>query len=149
MGKYSEWATKRMSQIERMNAAGVEAVQSLNAEPPVSAGEFTYDEWHENTIYERYQPFTYNGNAGFAKQRHTSLAIYPPFSTGTESLYGARPAPDLDGIYPYVYNMKVDIGMKVRSVKDGNTYECYANPTDSLLYDPADVPAIFSQVPIN
>lgn len=149
MGKYSEWATKRMTQIERMNAAGVEAMQGLTAEPPVSAGEFTYDEWKENTIYERYQLFTYNGNAGFAKQRHTSIGIYPPFSAGTESLYGARPAPDLNGIYPYVYNMRADIGMKVRSEKDGTVYLCYANATDTLLYDPADVPAIFSQVQIN
>ena len=43
-------------------------------------------------------------------------------TAGTEALYGARPSPDAEGIYPYVYNMKVEVGMKVRSEKDGNVY---------------------------
>ena len=43
-------------------------------------------------------------------------------TAGTEALYGARPSPDTEGIYPYVYNMKVEVGMKVRSEKDGNVY---------------------------
>lgn len=129
--------------IDRMNTAGAEAVKALKAEPPANAGIFTYDEWQENTKYEQYDLFTYRGNAGFVKQAHTSLSVYPPFSVGTEALYGARPSPDLDGIYPYIYNMKVEIGMLVRSAKDDNIYECYANATDTLLYDPVDVPTIF------
>ena len=44
MGKYTEWANGRAAQIDRMNTAGAEAMQSLNAEPPVSAGVFTYGE---------------------------------------------------------------------------------------------------------
>ena len=43
-------------------------------------------------------------------------------TAGTEALYGARPSLDTEGIYPYVYNMKVEVGMKVRSEKDGNVY---------------------------
>ena len=43
-------------------------------------------------------------------------------TAGTEALYGARPSPDVNGIYPYVYNMKVEVGMKVRSNKNGNVY---------------------------
>ena len=73
-------------------------------------------------LFEQYALFTHQGNAGFVRQAHTSLAVYPPFSTGTEALYGARPSPDTEGIYPYVYNMKVEVGMKVRSEKDGNVY---------------------------
>ena len=132
----------RKVQIDRMNTAGAEAMQSLNAEPPVSAGVFTYGEWQPDTQYEQYALFTYQGNAGFVRQAHTSLAVYPPFSVGTEALYGARPSPDTEGIYPYVYNMKVEVGMKVRSDKDGNVYIAI-QPADPLLYDPADVPAIF------
>ena len=143
MGKYTEWAIKKDAQINRMNTAGAEAVQSLGKEPPVSAGFFTYGEWQPNTKYKQYAMFQYNGNPYFAKQEHTSLAVYPPGSVGTESLYGARPSPDLDGVYPYVYNMAVELGMFVRSAKDGDVYECYANATDTLLNDPADVPAIF------
>ena len=130
--------------IGRMNTAGAEAMQSLKADPPVSAGVFTYGEWQPDTQYEQYALFTYQGNAGFVRQAHTSLAVYPPFSTGTEALYGARPSPDTEGIYPYVYNMKVEVGMKVRSAKDGNVYIAI-QPADPLLYDPADVPAIFNK----
>ena len=128
--------------IDRMNTAGAEAMQSLNAEPPVSAGVFTYGEWMPDTAYKQYDLFTYNGVAGFIRQAHTSLEVYPPFSVGTEALYGARPAADTEGIYPYVYNMRVTVGMKVRSEKDGNVYIAI-NEADPLLYDPADAVSIF------
>lgn len=130
--------------IDRMNTAGAEAMQNLNAEPPVSAGVFTYGEWQPDTAYEQYALFTYQGNAGFVRQAHTSLAVYPPFSVGTEALYGARPSPDSEGVYPYVYNMKVEVGMKVHSEKDSNVYTAI-QPADPLLYDPADVPALFER----
>lgn len=133
--------------IDRMNSAGAQAMQAamqaLDSEPPVSAGVFTYPEWQPNTAYKQYDLFTYNGNAGFVRQAHTSLAVYPPGSVGTESLYGARPSPDIDGIYPYVYNMKVEVDMKVRSEKDGNVYIAI-QPADPLLYDPVDAVSIFT-----
>ena len=136
----------RKVQIDRMNYAGAQAMQAamqaLDSEPPVSAGVFTYPEWQPDTWYERYALFTYNGVAGFVRQAHTSLEVYPPFSVGTEALYGARPPADADGIYPYVYNMRVTVGMKVRSEKDGNVYLAI-NEADPLLYDPADAVSIF------
>ena len=128
--------------IDRMNTAGAEAMQSLNAEPPVSAGVFTYGEWQPDTPYKQYDLFTYNGVAGFVRQAHTSLEVYPPFSVGTEALYGARPSPDTEGIYPYVYNMRVEVGMRVRSEKDSNVYIA-VQPADPLTYDPADAVSIF------
>ena len=130
--------------IDRMNSAGAEAMQSLKAAPPVSAGVFTYDEWKANTPYKQYDLFTYQGVAGFIRQAHTSLAVYPPFSVGTEALYGARPAADTEGIYPYVYNMRVTVGMRVRSEKDGNVYVAI-NEADPLLYDPVDAVSIFER----
>lgn len=139
--RYMDGANK----IDRMNAAGAEAMQSLNADPPVSAGVFTYGEWQPDTQYEQYALFTYQGNAGFVRQAHTSLAVYPPLSTGTEALYGARPSPDVYGVYPYVYNMRSEIGMVIRSVKDGQKYKAKQN-ADPLLYDPADVPALFDKI---
>ena len=63
-------------------------------------------------------------------------------TAGTEALYGARPSPDAEGIYPDVYNMKVEVDMKVRSEKDGNVYIAI-QPADPLLYDPADAVSIF------
>ena len=145
MGKYTEWANEKAVQIDRMNTVGAEAMQSLNAEPPVNAGVFTYNEWRPDTQYEQYTLFTYQGNAGFVRQAHTSLAIYPPFNVGTEALYGARPSPDVYGVYPYVYNMRSEIGMVIRSVKDGQKYKAKQN-ADPLLYDPADVPALFDKI---
>lgn len=142
MGKYTEWANGRAAQIDRMNTAGAEAMQKLNAEPPVNAGAFTYNEWKPDTQYEQYVLFTYQGNAGFVRQAHTSLAVYPPFSAGTEALYGARPSPNVNGVYPYIYNMKVEVGMKVQSKKDSKVYIAI-QPADPLLYDPADVASIF------
>lgn len=132
----------RKVQIDRMNAAGAEAMQSLKAEPPVSAGVFTYGEWQPDTWYEAFTLINYEGIAYFTRQAFTSSAVYPPGSPGTEAMYGARPAADTEGIYPYVYNMRVTLGMRVRSEKDGNVYIAI-NEADPLLYDPADVPALF------
>ena len=138
----------RKVQIDRMNYAGAQAMQAamqaLDSEPPVSAGVFTYPEWQPNTPYKQYDLFTYQGVAGFIRQAHTSLAVYPPFSVGTEALYGARPAADTEGIYPYVYNMRVTVGMRVRSEKDGNVYVAI-NEADPLLYDPVDAVSIFER----
>lgn len=141
--RYMDGANK----IDTMNYAGAQAMQAamqaLDTEPPVSAGVFTYGEWEPGAWYEQHALFTYEGNAGFVRQAHTSLAVYPPFSAGTEALYGARPSPDSEGVYPYVYNMKVEKGMKVRSEKDGNVYVSI-NEADPLLYDPADAVSIFT-----
>ena len=132
----------RKVQIDRMNSAGAEAMQSLNAEPPVSAGVFTYDEWKANTPYEQFALFEYEGIAYFTRQAFTSSAVYPPGSPGTEALYGVRPSPDTEGVYPYVYNMKVETGMRVRSEKDGFIYIAI-NKADPLLDDPVDAVSIF------
>ena len=131
----------RKVQIDRMNSAGAEAMQSLKAEPPVSAGVFTYDEWQPDTWYEAFTLFNYQGIAYFTRQAFKSSAVYPPGSIGTESLYGVRPSPDSEGVYPYVYNMKVEKGMKVYG-KDGNVYIAI-QPADPLLLDPADAVSIF------
>lgn len=60
-------------------------------------------------------------------------------TAGTEALYGARPSPNAEGIYPDVYNMKVKVNIKMRSEKDGNVYIAI-QPANPLLYDPANVP---------
>lgn len=41
-----------------------------------------------------------------------------------------------------MYNMKVEVGMKVQSKKDGNIYTAI-QVADPLLYDPADAVSIF------
>lgn len=146
MGKYYDWAIQKNAEIGRIRKAGGEAVQANAEEPSVNAGLFDYDPWQPDIYYEHNQCFMYEGNPGFVRNPHTSAAHYPPFSVGTESLYGARPRQRTDGTYPYVYNMKAVKGMRVQSEKDGHIYLCYnESGADPLLYDPADVPAIFKK----
>lgn len=138
--RYMDGANK----IDTMNTAGEEVMQAavLTIEPPVSAGVFTYPEWEADTWYERHTLLTYERTAYFTRQAFKSSAVYPPGSIGTEALYGVRPAPDIEGIYPYVYNMRVDVDMKVRSEKDGNVYVAI-QPADPLTSDPVDAVSVF------
>lgn len=119
-------------------------VRESGAEPAATAGVLVdgFDTWEPDRAYALNEPFSYQGSVGFARQALTSSAVYPPFSAGTEALYGVRPAPDEDGVYPYVYNMAVSVGMRVRD--GGKTYLCVqaANP---LLYAPGSVPALFQE----
>lgn len=49
-------------------------------------------------------------------------------TAGTEALYDARPSSDTEGVYPYVYNMKVEVDMKVRSEKKTAIYISLYSP---------------------
>lgn len=113
---------------------------------PPNVGLFTseFPEWKPNSQYKKGDLFSYFGSTGYVKQPQlTSQDIYPPFSKGTEALYGARPKPNNEGIYPYIYNMGLYKGMLVED--QGVIYESltgtYENPTE-LLYNPKDVPAM-------
>lgn len=102
----------------------------------------TVKPWVAGKKYEKNDLFSYNGNLGYIKQAHTSQEQWIPFTQGTESLYGARPAPNADGIYPYAYNMAADVGMRVIDPDDGLVYECIQTITD-MLYKPHEIPAHF------
>lgn len=125
-------------------AEGVKMVTESGKEPAATVGVLVdgFPAWEADKAYALNEPFAYEGKVGFARQALTSSSVYPPFSTGTESLYGVRPAPDEDGVYPYVYNMAVTVGMRVRD--NDIVYRCIqaANP---LLYAPSAVPALFEQ----
>lgn len=130
----------------------VKAYCTATSNPPMAdSGVFASgaEEWKPNTEYKLNDLFSYEGNMGYVKQPTlTSLDIYPPFSTGTEALYGARPKPDADGVYPYVYNMGIYEGMLVRD-DDGFVYRSITGtqerPTE-LLYHPKYVPTLLEKV---
>lgn len=130
----------------------VKAWCEVTGNPPMAdSGVFAsgVDEWKAGVEYKLNDLFTYQGNMGYVKQPMlTSLDVYPPFSTGTEALYGARPKPDADGIYPYVYNMGIYEGMLVRD-DDGVLYRSITGtqerPTE-LLYHPKYVPTLLEKV---
>ena len=102
----------------------------------------TVEPWQIGKEYKLNDLFSHAGNLGYVKQAHTSQKQWIPFTKGTEALYGARPAPNEDGIYPYAYNMAADIGMKVLDPDDGLVYECIQSITD-MLYKPHEIPAHF------
>lgn len=118
---------------------------------PPTAGLFSkeFPKWQPDKQYKQNELFVYNEVSGYVKQpRLISQIEYEPFTVGTEALYGARPKPDSDGVYPYVYNMGIYAGILVRG-NDGNVYRSktgtYDTPTE-LLYEPKDVPAMLERV---
>lgn len=138
--------------MQTAGVAQIKAYCSATSNPPMAdSGVFAsgVEEWKPDTEYKLNDLFSYEGNMGYVKQPSlTSQDIYPPFSTGTEALYGARPKPDADGVYPYVYNMGIYEGMLVRD-DDGVLYcsitGTQEKPTE-LLYHPKDVPAMMEKV---
>lgn len=135
---------KRVTDLQDAGAKQMKLYCAAGNTPTADSGLFveSTEPWEANKSYKQYDLFSYNGNMGFVKQAHTSQAHWIPFTTGTESLYGARPAPDADGIYPYAYNMAADVGMKVRDPDDGLVYECIQKIND-MLYKPHEIPAHF------
>ena len=125
----------------------VDAAQASSDVPSATVG-VLFDgiaSWEPGKTYEKmYTLFTYDGKVGFTRQPNlTALDVYPPFSVGTEALYGVRPAPDDEGVYPYVYNMAAKVGMRVR---EGDVvYKCY-QAIDPVLYPPSQIPAHFEVI---
>ena len=155
LDEFSRTAVVLKEENTSMQIAGVAQIEAYceatsNA-PMADVGMFAsgVEEWKPNTEYKLNDLFSYEGNMGYVKQPTlTSLDIYPPFSVGTEALYGARPKPDADGVYPYVYNMGIYEGMLVRD-DDGVLYRSITGtqerPTE-LLYHPKYVPTLLEKV---
>lgn len=145
MGKYQKWADKRALEIERIRAEGCALAQSAaSLNPAATVGILTdgFPEWTPGEMYTQGQLFRYLGITGFVRQPSvTAMEHQPPFSPGMESVYGVRPRPDIDGIYPYTYNMAVSIGMRVGE-PNGDVYVCI-QPVDPLLYPPSQAAAHF------
>lgn len=141
--------TRTDNKISNLLEVGARQLQTVCAEtgkaPDADCGIFAenVEPWESDKEYKLNDLFSYEGNLGYVKQPSlTSQEIYPPFSVGTEALYGARPAPNEDGVYPYVYNMAADVGMKVIDPDDGLVYECIQAIND-MLYKPHEIPAHF------
>lgn len=132
--------------IRKLRQAGGEAMSKAQTDesPAVDAGLFDYPEWEPGMVFEKKNSFfLYGGKVGFTRQAGiTAQAHQPPFSTGMESVSGVRPRQGPDGVYPYEYNMRSDVGMRVRSKINGSVYVAI-QPADPLLFDPAEISALF------
>ena len=136
--------------IKTISAAGAAQVKALciatESAPDADTGVFIrgVEPWEAGKTYSRYDLVEYKGAIAYVKQPSvTAQEIYPPFSVGTEALYGARPAPDRGGIFPYVYNMAAKVGMKVR--EGGKVYECIQKIND-MLFPPSQLAAHFQLI---
>lgn len=154
MGKWTEAAqvVKNRTEKKILNLAqtGADLVKvnckATGMAPAADSGIFVdgVAQWEPGKAYKDNDLFAYDGKMGFVKQAHTSQEVWLPFTAGTESLYGARPAPDENGVYPWAYNMAVTVGMLVKDPDDGIVYACIQdNPT--LLYKPHMLAAHFEK----
>ena len=98
--------------------------------------------WQVGKAYKKGDLIVYESKTGFVKQDHTSQANWIPFTTGTEALYGARPKA-INGVYPYVYNMALEVGMIVEH--NGVKYRAIQNANE-LLFEPSQVPALLTPI---
>lgn len=134
---------------EQGAAMMAEQARKLDADPPADVGIFgvsTFPAFEFGRAYAKNELFSYEGKLGFVRQAHTSQSTWVPFTTGTESLYGARPKMNSDGTYDYVYNMSANVGMLVNS--GGKTYQCI-QAIDVMLWPPEEIPAHFTEVTDN
>jgi len=133
------------NKLLRVTHEGAELAQASTEEPPATVGTLIagFEKWAPGNFYEKkYSLFEHEGDVGFTRQDNiTAMEHQPPFSPGMEAVYGIRPAPDDQGIYPYRYNMAASEGMKVRDA-EGVVWYCY-NPVDPLLWPPSEVAAHF------
>ena len=149
MGKWLNGAQIRKREIDGKDTriaalAAAGAAQIAGQVPVATAGLFApaLPAWEPGTSYAQYAPFVYEGVMYFTRQAVVSAEHQQPGSTGMEAIYGVRPIPDDDGVYPYVYNMAAVAGMRVR--ENGETYVC-TRDIDPLLYPPSQVAAHFTK----
>ena len=131
---------KKDTRISALAAAGV--AQIAGQELVATAGLFApaLDAWTPGTAYAKNRVFTHNGAVYFTRQAVTAMAHQQPGSTGMEAIYGVRPIPDADGVYPYVYNMAATVGMRVR---EGDAVYVCKQAIDPMLWPPSQVAAHF------
>ena len=149
MGKWLNGAQVRKREIDGKDTriaalAAAGAAQIAGQVPVATAGLFApaLPAWEPGTSYAQYAPFVYEGVMYFTRQAVTAMEHQQPGSAGMEAIYGVRPIPDDDGVYPYVYNMAANANMRVREGTD--IYVCM-RATDPLLYPPSQVAAHFTK----
>ena len=114
----------------------VKASASLSDEDALEALEL-YDRWVPDTDYQQDTRLQHEGGLYRVRQAHTSQAIYPPGSTGTEALYARVERPGQgdtpDNPIPYEGNLELYEGKYY--AQDGVTYIC-TRSTGSPVYHP-------------
>ena len=114
----------------------VKAAASLSDEDALEAVEL-YDRWVPDTDYPQDKRLQHEGELYRVRQLHTSQAIYPPGSAGTEALYARVERPGQgdtpDNPIPYEGNLELYEGKYY--AQDGVTYIC-TRGTGTPVYHP-------------
>ncbi len=122
--------------IRRLRALIVQAAASLSDSDALDGIEL-YDHWAADTEYPADKRLQHEGKLYRVRQLHTSQAIYPPGSAGTEALYARVERPGQgdtpDNPIPYEGNLELVEG-KYYS-QDGVTYVC-TRSTGAPVYHP-------------
>lgn len=121
-------------------------VVASGIKPSAKMGVFAkdYEEWQPNQNYKANTLLQYKGDLVYVVQDVLSLEVYPPFSAGLEAIYNARPYPIdyASNLYPYVYTMEVEVGMRLQT--DEGIYVC-KEYLDRVLYHPKDLARYFDK----
>lgn len=151
MPDYKREAEQVVGYISRLQTAGAHlsaAKADAAKEPPADAGMFAppCPPGNLTGTIQRIRCCPTRERPSAPDRRCARWRPTPPFSAGTEALYGARPCPDRAGVYPYVYNMYVCMDMLVR--EESAVYRCYNAPELDeggmyITYPPSQLAAHF------
>jgi hypothetical protein len=140
MSEILENAKRLKAHVERLRQAGAGVVKESKTMTP-EAGIFyaLFDPWEPDGGTSRAgEVVRHNGAAYQAVTDIQRIEAYAPDQATNN--WNPYPAPDVDGIYPYVYGMGIKPGMRVRD-ESGRVYTAIQGAV-KLAHAPADVPAI-------
>lgn len=140
MSKILDDAERLIKYVNEAKKAGAEAAQG-KTNPPPTIGIFAdnFPEWKADNGLEatghisKYKGMAYQCINAIQRYEHYA----PDVATNN---YNPYPAPDADGIFPYVYGMGVSIGMKEKY--NGEIYRAIQAMTKQIN-PPSELPAIF------
>ena len=130
-----------------LRALLVKVSASLSDEDALEAVEF-YDRWKADTEYPADKRLQHEGELYRVRQLHTSQAIYPPGSPGTEALYARVERPGQgdtpDNPIPYTGNMAL-VKDKYYS-QSSVTYLCIRDTINPIYVDLKDLIGIYVEI---
>lgn len=131
----------------KLRALLVKASASLSDEDALEAVEL-YDRWVPDTEYPAATRLQHEGELYRVRQLHTSQAIYPPGSPGTEALYAKveRPGQGDTPDNPIPYNGNMELIENKYYSEDGVTYHCFRGTGIPVYNRLADLVGIYVEV---
>lgn len=130
-----------------LRALLVKASASLSDSDALDGMEL-FDAWAPDTEYPADTRLRHEGELYRVRQLHTSQAIYPPGSPGTEALYAKveRPGQGDTPDNPIPYNGNMELIENKYYSEDGVTYHCFRGTGIPVYNRLADLVGIYVEV---